>query len=251
MKLAITATLIGSAAAFQSAAVSKANTALSASFDRPSEALPFAKNGAPSTLDGTLPGDVGFDPVGFSTADIASVFDRQNNGDTMTDLYWLREAELTHGRIAQLACVGFIWPALYGTFPGNEAIGVDAYNFPNPVEALDGAPGIALAQIVGAASWIELRRVMMIKEQGASRVPGDLGIGQFGGYNPLELNFDEEKYAEIELQEIKHCRLGMLGALGLWLQACNSGTDVVSQLGKAFASPEYVAKAGYFLPEGI
>lgn len=251
MKLAITATLIGTAAAFQPASISRTSTTLSAEYNRPSEALPYAKNGAPSTLDGTLPGDVGFDPVGFSTGDIASLFDRKNNGDTMSDLYWLREAELTHGRIAQLAVVGFIWPALYGTLPGNEWSGVDAYNFPNPVEALSGAPGGALVQIVAAMSWIELRRVSMIKEQGASRVPGDLGIGQYGDYNPLELNFDDEKYAKIQLQEIKHCRLGMLGAAGLWLQACNSGTDVVTQLGTALTSPEYVAKAGYFLPEGI
>jgi len=252
MKLAITAALLGSAAAFQSASVSKpSTTALNAEYNRPSEALPFAKNGAPSTLDGTLPGDVGFDPVGFSTGDVASLFDRKNNGDTMSDLYWLREAELAHGRIAQLAVVGFIWPALYGTLPGNDWTGVDAYNYPNPVEALENVPGLALAQIVGAASWIELKRVSLIKEQGASRVPGDIGIGQYGTWNPLELNFDEEKYAEIELQEIKHCRLAMLGALGLWLQACNSGTDVVTQLGTAFTVPEYVGKAGYFLPEGI
>lgn len=251
MKLAITAALIGSAAAFAPATQSRLSTSVSAEYNRPSEALPWAKNGAPSTLDGSLPGDVGFDPVGFSTGDIASLFDRNNNGDTMSDLYWLREAELTHGRIAQLAVVGFIWPALYGTWPGNEWTGVDAYNYPNPLEAITNVPGLAIAQIVGAMSWIELRRVSLIRQQGASRIPGDLGIGQYGTWNPLELNFDDDKYAEIQLQEIKHCRLGMLGALGLWLQANNSGTDVVSQLGAAFTSPEYVAKAGYFLPEGI
>jgi len=251
MKLAITAALIGSAAAFQASAPTRPATSLAASYDRPSEALPFSKAGAPSTLDGSLPGDVGFDPVGFSTGDIASLFDRKNQGDSMSNVYWLREAELAHGRIAQLAVVGFIWPALYGTLPGNEWSGVDAYNYPNPVEALTSVPGIALAQIVGAASWIELKRVSLIAEQGSSRIPGDIGIGQYGTWNPLELNFDDEKYAEIQLQEIKHCRLAMLGALGLWLQAQNSGVDVVTQLGRAFSSPEYVSKAGYFLPEGI
>jgi len=252
MKLAITAALIGTAAAFQPASQSRATTSLEAAYNRPSEALPFAKNGAPDTLDGTLPGDVGFDPVGFSTGDIVSLFDSKNKGgDTMSDLYWLREAELAHGRIAQLAVVGFIWPALYGCLPGNEWTGVDAYNYPNPVEALENVPGAALVQIVAAMSWIELKRVSLIKEQGASRVPGDIGIGQYGTWNPLQLNFDEEKYAEIQTQEIKHCRLAMLGAAGLWLQACNSGTDVVSQLSTAFAYPEYYAKAGYFLPQGI
>jgi len=252
MKLAITAALIGTAAAFSPASQIKSTTALSASYDRPSEALPFAKNGAPSTLDGSLPGDVGFDPVGFSTGDIASLFDRKNtDGNTMSSTYWLREAEITHGRIAQLAVVGFIWPALYGSFPGNTWTGVDAFNYPNPLEAIQNVPLVAIFQIVGAMSWVEFRRVTLIKEQGASRVPGDLGIGQYGTWNPLNLNFDEEKYAEIELQEIKHCRLAMLGALGLFLQNQNSGVDVVTQIGKAFTMPEYVGKAGYFLPEGI
>ena len=149
MKLAITAALIGSAAAFQPASITRSTSALAASYNRPSEALPWAKTGAPETLDGTLPGDVGFDPVGFSTADIVSVFDSKSDGDSMSDLYWLREAELTHGRIAQLACVGFLWPALYGTFPGNEWTGVDAYNYPNPVEALENVPGLAVVPMDG------------------------------------------------------------------------------------------------------
>lgn len=253
MKLAITvAALFGSAAAFQAPAHTKASSALNAKFDQPSKALPYrGGTGAPDTLDGTLAGDVGFDPVGFSTGNIASLFDKRNAGDTMSDLYWLREAELTHGRIAQLAVLGFIWPGLVGTFPGNEFSGVDAYSYVNPTEAITHVPGIAIAQIVGAMSWVELRRVQLISEQGASRVPGDLGLGQFGSVNPFKLDYDEEEYAKKELQEIKHCRLAMLGAAGLWLQACNSGTDIVSQLGAALTSPEYVAKAGYFLPEGI
>ena len=47
----------------------------------------------PTNLDGSLPGDVGFDPLGFS-----EVF----------DVKVLREAELKHGRIAMLAVLGWI-----------------------------------------------------------------------------------------------------------------------------------------------
>ena len=55
-------------------------------------ALPFLKR--PKNLDGTLAGDAGFDPIGFS-----------NNAE---DLYKYREAEVKHARLAMLAAAG--WP---------------------------------------------------------------------------------------------------------------------------------------------
>lgn len=56
-----------------------------------SESVPFLKQ--PAMLDGTLAGDVGFDPLGFS-----DIF----------DVKVLREAELKHGRIAMLAVLGWL-----------------------------------------------------------------------------------------------------------------------------------------------
>merc|ERR1719271_287377 len=71
-----------------------------------SAAIPFLNK--PPALDGTIPGDVGFDPLGFST--------------TITelggDLNYVREAELMHGRQAMLATVGFLFPAYFGKLPG-------------------------------------------------------------------------------------------------------------------------------------
>ena len=64
-----------------------------------SESVPFLKQ--PTNLDGSLPGDVGFDPLGFS-----EVF----------DVKVLREAELKHGRIAMLAVLGWLVQESY-TFP--------------------------------------------------------------------------------------------------------------------------------------
>ena len=61
--------------------------------DDMSIALPFLKR--PSNLDGSLAGDFGFDPLGFSGSD----------KDT---LIFMREAEIKHGRLAMLAVVG--WP---------------------------------------------------------------------------------------------------------------------------------------------
>jgi hypothetical protein len=54
-------------------------------------AVPFLER--PPKLDGTLAGDIGFDPVGFSN---------------YFDLRWLREAELKHGRVCMLGVVGFL-----------------------------------------------------------------------------------------------------------------------------------------------
>ena len=63
-----------------------------------SAAIPFLKR--PPALDGSMVGDMGFDPLGIST--------------TITelggDLKYVREAELMHGRQAMLACVGFVFP---------------------------------------------------------------------------------------------------------------------------------------------
>jgi len=252
MKVAAFSLLAGSAAAFAPAQTGKVSTALNANdFIEGTRALPFGSS--PDTLDGSLPGDVGFDPIGFSTSSFASF----NNplyveGDFMSDLEWLREAELAHGRIAQLAVVGFIWPGLFGTFPGSDEFGgADAYSELNPFKALETVPESAIYQIIGGMAWFEYQRVIRIKEQGANRVLGDIGIGYPGAFNPFNLNYSPEEYAEKQLQEIKHCRLAMIAAFGLICQAANSGTDVVSQLSPAFAAPEYASKAGYFLPQGI
>jgi hypothetical protein len=65
------------------------------------------------------------------------------------------------------------------------------------------------------------------------------------------LNYTPEQFYEKQVQEIKHCRLAMLGAFGLYCQAANSGLDIKSQIGAALVYPEWYQKAGYFLPEGI
>ena len=57
-----------------------------------SQALPFMAR--PAALDGTLAGDVGFDPLGFAKSE--------------SDLMNYREAEVKHARLAMLAAAG--WP---------------------------------------------------------------------------------------------------------------------------------------------
>lgn len=55
-----------------------------------------------------MAGDVGFDPLGLSSI----------SGLAGADLYWMREAELKHCRIAMLAVVGVLWCDQVGSVPG-------------------------------------------------------------------------------------------------------------------------------------
>ena len=91
--------------------------------------MPFLEQ--PKNLDGSMAGDVGFDPLGLSEID-----------DLGVDLYWLREAELKHGRVAMLATIGYTYPEMpwfAQAFPG------DAYSHSNPIKAALAVPPEAWA----------------------------------------------------------------------------------------------------------
>jgi hypothetical protein len=214
-------------------------------------ALPFTT--APVSLDGSLVGDAGFDPLGLSVA-AASPRIKGIGGPgfyEFSDLQFLREAEIMHGRICQLAVVGFVAPG-FGTLSGNEKTGLDAYSYTNPLEAVSHIPTAATVQILLFMALLEIIRIRIVNEEGASHIPGDLRLGQGEGrWNPFNFDYSPEKYAERQLNELKHGRLAMIGFLGVYFQACYSGESVVDQLSAAFTAPEYYAKAGYFLPEGI
>lgn len=192
-----------------------------------SEALPFDKR--PANLDGSLPGDVGFDPAGFT-----------NNppkqwlvGGETRSLKWYREAEIVHGRVAQLAVVGNLFPAWFH-FPGNPSAGVaaDAFANLNPYGALTQVPEGGLWQIAVLIFGIELARMKRVIR--GDKEPGDLGLGQTG-YNPFNFEYTPEEYREKQVQEIKHGRLAMFGAIGILLQAKFSGMGITEQLGGAFS----------------
>jgi len=219
----------------------------------PSKAIPYEL--APALLDGSLVGDVGFDPCFLSTkADtIAPYFNNLFAGNApIKGLTWYREAELMHGRICMVAVLGFIVPG-FGTFSGNDWTGINAYSYPNPLEAAGNVPSAALFQIFSFMAILEFRRINIILDQGANYMAGDSqrwGQGA-GRWNPLKLDYTSAEYEEKQLQEVKHARLAMIGLLGLIFQANASGVSVVEQWSTAFTSPEYYSKAGYFLPEGI
>ena len=101
------ATLIGTCGAFHMRSSSRtgARSSLQMFDEERSIALPFDKR--PPALDGTLAGDAGFDPAGFTNN---LPFEGLIGGETRS-LKWYREAEIVHGRVAQLAVVGQLFPS--------------------------------------------------------------------------------------------------------------------------------------------
>jgi hypothetical protein len=104
LRTAVLAAVAASASAFMPTALPtatrRATATSSLKMQERSIAMPFLS--APPALDGTMAGDVGFDPLGFSN---------------YFDLKWLREAELKHGRICMLGCLGFLTQEKVGTPP--------------------------------------------------------------------------------------------------------------------------------------
>ena len=161
-----------------------------------STALPFLEY--PPNLKGYV-GDAGFDPFRFSD---------------FIPMDFLREAELKHGRQAQLAIVGFA------------AVDLGLRIYPTP-EAYEGLTSITAHDALvkqGAMGqlffWIGLAEVFSIPAiiqmlEGSGRQPGDFGLDPLGfltGATP-------EQEAEMQLKEITHCRLAMLAFSGMVTQA--------------------------------
>jgi len=216
MKIAVLATLLAGASAFAPASFNGRRATLireEAAAEAPAEAeeaaeeepagptyvastaLPFLEY--PPNLAGYV-GDAGFDPFRFSD---------------FVPMDFLREAELKHGRICQLAIVGFAAVDCgYRIFPTPEA-----YEGLTSVTAHDalveyGAMG-QLFLWIGLAESLSTVAVMQMLG-GSGRAPGDFGLDPVGF-----LTGDEEADNDMKLKEITHCRLAMVAFSGMVTQA--------------------------------
>jgi len=195
------AAVFGSASAFAPtfmASQGRVSTRLNA---EKSKSLPWMNR--PPLLDGSLAGDVGFDPLGLSNID-----------DVGIDLYWLTEAEIKHCRLAMLAVAGFLWVEIFGPAPGCEAASdksqVDAFwQLWNTHPQYIGA-GLVLVGLIEAITGIAITTG---RENGI-RNPGEFGFDPAGFSRG-----DPAKYEDLKLSEIKNGRLAMWAAAGLLLQS--------------------------------
>jgi len=213
MKLTLLSLALGSAAAFAPQGDSPVrSTALHADVAERSAALPFMNR--PALLDGSMAGDVGFDPLGLSTID-----------DVGIDLYWLREAEIKHCRVAMLAVAGILQVEVFGPAPGCEAATakcqMDSFwqlwnSHPQYV-----AFGLILITIIETISGIATTS----GRESGEREPGDFGLDPLG-YG----KGDPAGFERLKGQEIKNGRLAMWAAAGLIMQGCSTHQGGIENL---------------------
>ena len=199
MKLAITAILATSAAAFAPASVPKATSAL---------------NAFESEL-GSQPPLGFFDPLGMLTDADQERFDR------------LRYVEVKHGRIAQLAFLGQIVTRAGITLPGDiDYSGTSFDSIPNGWAAIDAIPQAGLLQIVAFVGFLEL--AVMKDVTGEAEFPGDFRNGALDfGWD----TFDEETKLSKRAIELNNGRAAMMGILGLMVHEQLGGSvPIVGEL---------------------
>mmetsp|Transcript_9471 Transcript_9471/g.21376 ORF Transcript_9471/g.21376 Transcript_9471/m.21376 type:complete len:223 (-) Transcript_9471:323-991(-) len=157
-------------------------------------------------LDGSMAGDVGFDPLGLSNID-----------DVGIDLYWLREAEVKHGRVAMLAVAGFLQVELFGPAPGCEAATAKCQT-----DAFWQIWNSHPQYIIGSIFFITIIEMVSGIATTSGRESGDRAPGDFG-LDPLGyLKGDPVKADRLKAQEIANGRLAMWAAAGLLVQGCSN-----------------------------
>mmetsp|Transcript_10616 Transcript_10616/g.25557 ORF Transcript_10616/g.25557 Transcript_10616/m.25557 type:complete len:236 (+) Transcript_10616:177-884(+) len=182
--------------------------------DNMSQALPFAPK--PKLLDGSMAGDVGFDPFGFA-------------GKEVSDLVYMREAEIKHSRLAMLAVIG--WPiAEILDQPLSNAAGLPSLltKTGESPSLLNGglenvAPSFWVA-LISLSGIIEIENMKMKDEKGKDYLPGDCN------FDPLNF-FPKDKTGRMAMmtKEIKHGRIAMMAVLGFVVQEVIYNKPVIAE----------------------
>ncbi|KAH7553831.1 hypothetical protein ACOSP7_029297 [Xanthoceras sorbifolium] len=227
------------------------------SIDRPLW-YPGAK--APEYLDGSLVGDYGFDPFGLGKPVEYLQFDydsldqnlaknmagsvigtRVETSDVQSTpfqpyaevfgLQRFRECELIHGRWAMLATLGALSVEWLTGITWQDA---------GKVELVEGSSylGQPLPFSITNLILIEILVIGYIEFQRNAELDPEKRLypgGKF--FDPLGLASDPEKKATLQLAEIKHARLAMVGFLGFAVQAAVTGKGPLNNWATHLSDP--------------
>lgn len=160
-----------------------------------------------------MAGDVGFDPLGLSNID-----------DVGIDLYWLREAELKHCRLAMMAVAGFLQVEIFGPAPGNEMC--DSKNQIASFWQFWNAHPQYIAFGFIMVGFIEMFTGIATTtgRESGQREPGEFGL------DPLQFKKNPESYKKLQLQEVKNGRLAMFAAAGEIMQGWTTDDGALGNL---------------------
>lgn len=177
----------------------------------------------PINLDGSMAGDEGFDPFYLSSIpkNFAGFLQPPSWEETqgIPTLYWMREAELKHARVAMLAVAG--WWATDGAlgfpirFPGSI---FSVESIPNAYYAHDtlvaqGAMGFMLL-VVGLVEVASGAAIVQVSKGELERAPGDFNFDPLG----FSKNKSADAKKSMETKEIRNGRLAMLAFGGIATQ---------------------------------
>ncbi|XP_031487226.1 chlorophyll a-b binding protein CP29.2, chloroplastic-like [Nymphaea colorata] len=224
--------------------------------DRP---LWFPGAKAPEWLDGTLVGDYGFDPFGlgkpaeylqFELDSLDQNLAKNPAGDIIgtrfessdvkstpfqpySEVFGLqrfRECELIHGRWAMLATLGAL---------AVEALTGVTWQDAGKVELVEGSSylGLPLPFSISTLIWIEVLVIGYIEFQRNGELDPEKRIYPGGPFDPLGLASDPEKKSQLQLAEIKHARLAMIGFLGFAVQAAATGKGPLNNWATHLSDP--------------
>jgi len=203
---------------------------------------PVAQGLTNNPLDDKYIGDVGFDPLGFAK--------------NQKLLPWYREAELAHGRACMLATLGISVQVAGGKW--------EPFLTKYPVDSKDCLGAIGQVPLVG---WLQIlifigtfeiwryRNVVTQYDKGVA--PGDCGWNtaaptasktrpKWGGPT-FTAKYSKAEFDQLRLKEIKHCRLAMVGFLGMVVENAATGqAPTIFPADLAGTTPDFAQIVGDF-----
>lgn len=204
---------------------------------------------APDYLDGSMGGDVGFDPLGLASKPGA--------------ILWMRDAEVKHARLAMLAAAGWplseLWHKEIASFLNLPSILAEEGKAPSILNGgLDNSwiYGAFIGSIVlgGILEAIAIKNGAFTPfdsdRNNSDYKPGAYGFDPLGLYT-IRSSFILDRVSEnltreqkitrarldMETAEVKNGRLAMLAITGMALQELISGMAVVDQTPFFFGDP--------------
>ncbi|KAL6762567.1 light-harvesting chlorophyll-a/b protein of photosystem I [Haematococcus lacustris] len=177
-------------------------------------------NAPPAHLDGSLPGDFGFDPLGL--------------GSSPESLKWFAESERVHARWAMLATAGVL---------AQELAQPDVFWYTTGAQLKSPIPILGLLAVeFWAMHFVEIKRWQDFRKPGSadrdplfpgnSLAPHEVGYpgGIFAPFVPGNLE-------ELKVKEIKNGRLAMLAFIGFVMSAQVTGLNPIAALKTHIADP--------------